>query len=195
MWAQGATYGVYGLAPPTSGATYGVFGAVNTTAGYGVYSDGNAHVNGTLSKTAGSFKIDHPLDPERKWLQHSFVESPDMMNVYNGNVTTDAAGHATVELPAYFEALNSDFRYQLTVIGKMAQAVVDREIVKNKFHIRTSEGHVKVSWQVTGIRQDDYAKAHRIEVETLKSQAEQGTRQFLRRSVAGKRMNYRPVGR
>jgi len=66
-------------------------------------------INGTLSKSAGSFKIDHPLDPDNKWLYHSFVESPDMMNVYNGNIVSDANGEATVTLPSYFEALNKRF--------------------------------------------------------------------------------------
>jgi|SRR6516162_9903462 len=28
------------------------------------------------------FKIDHPLDPAHKYLYDSFVESPDMMNIY-----------------------------------------------------------------------------------------------------------------
>ena len=43
-----------------------------------------------LSKSIGTFKIDHPLDPANKYLSHSFVELPDMMNIYNGNVMTDA---------------------------------------------------------------------------------------------------------
>ena len=80
------------------------------------------HVSGTLSKGSGTFKIDHPLDPANKVLSHSFVESPDMMNIYNGNVTTDAGGTVIVELPDYFEALNRDPRYQLTVIGSLAAA-------------------------------------------------------------------------
>ena len=46
--------------------------------------DGNLKVKGTVSKLAGSFRIDDPLDPENKYLSHSFVESLDMMNVYNG---------------------------------------------------------------------------------------------------------------
>jgi len=87
--------------------------------GNGFYA-GNLTVNGTVSKGGGSFKIDDPLDPANKTLSHSFVESPDMMNIYNGNVVTDRHGRATVELPAYFEALNGDFRYQLTVIGRFA---------------------------------------------------------------------------
>jgi len=84
-----------------------------------------------LTKGSGSFKIDHPLDPAKKYLSHSFVESPDMMNVYNGNVTTDRHGFAIVTLPSYFEALNRDFRYQLTVIGQFAQAIVAEEISHN----------------------------------------------------------------
>lgn len=127
-----------------------------------------------VAKAAGSFKIDHPLDPYNKYLYHSFVESPDMMNVYNGNITTDATGHATVVLPDYFEALNKDFRYQLTVIGSFAQAIVADEIADNKFVVATDKPNVKVSWQVTGIRNDKYAQENRIEVEVKKSAAEQG---------------------
>jgi len=106
---------------------------------------GNLNVTGKLTKGSGSFKIDHPLDPANKYLSHSFVESPDMMNVYNGNITTDRRGLATVTLPDYFEALNQDFRYQLTVIGKFAQAVVKQEITNNRFTIKTSKPSVKVS--------------------------------------------------
>jgi hypothetical protein len=135
---------------------------------------GNVSVHGLLSKSVGSFKIDHPLDPANKYLSHSFVESPDMMNVYNGNITTDANGEATVTLPDYFEALNRDFRYQLTVIGQFAQAIVASEISGNSFTIRTDRPGVKVSWQVTGVRQDAYANKHRIQVEEEKPERERG---------------------
>ena len=109
MSASTGGRGVYGSAPAPGLAGYFI---------------GDVQVIGTLAKSAGSFKIDHPLDPENKYLYHSFVESPDMMNIYNGNVTTDASGFATVELPEWFEALNRDFRYQLTVIGDGAWARV-----------------------------------------------------------------------
>jgi hypothetical protein len=135
---------------------------------------GNLNVVGSLSKGSGSFKIDHPLDPANKYLYHSFVESPDMMDVYNGNIVTDKQGIATVVLPDYFEALNRDFRYQLTVIGQFAQAIVRKKINKNRFVIATSQPSVEVSWQVTGIRQDAYANAYRIPVEEQKSPQEQG---------------------
>ena len=138
----------------------------------------NLSIAGTLSKGSGSFKIDHPLDPGNKYLYHSFVESPDMMNVYNGNVTTDAEGYATVELPDWFEALNRDFRYQLTVIDEgdgFVLAKVSRQVKDHRFTIRTSVPGTMVSWQVTGIRQDAFANKNRIPVEEDKPVEERGT--------------------
>jgi trimeric autotransporter adhesin len=139
-----------------------------------VATSANVDVLGTLSKGGGSFKIDHPLDPANKYLYHSFVESPDMKNMYDGNITTDDAGLASVTLPNWFETLNRDFRYQLTVIGQFAQAIVASEISGNQFSIRTDKPNVKVSWQVTGTRQDAFANAHRIEVEVEKAPADRG---------------------
>ena len=143
--------------------------------GWAGFFDGKVTVTGILSKGGGSLKIDHPLDPEHKYLLHSFVESPDMMNIYNGNVVTDGAGYAEVELPDWFETLNRDFRYQLTVIGTFAQAIIAEEIVDAAFLIQTSEPFVKVSWQVTGIRQDPFANANRIPVEEDKPASERGS--------------------
>ena len=133
-------------------------------------------VNGTLSKNAGAFKIDHPLDPENKYLQHSFVESPDMKNIYDGVVTLDASGLATVSLPSYFGTLNMEYRYQLTAIGAPAPNLhIAEEISGETFRIAGGEPGMKVSWQVTGVRQDAYANAHRIEVEVDKPGPERGT--------------------
>lgn len=140
----------------------GNVGVGTTTPASKFVVDGNADIIGTISKGGGSFKIDHPLDPANKYLYHSFVESPDMMNIYNGNIVTDAQGFATIELPDYFMALNGDFRYQLTVIGSFAQAIVKEEVSNGQFVIQTSDPSVKVSWQVTGIRHDEFAKANRI---------------------------------
>lgn len=142
------------------------------------------HIAGTITKGGGSFKIDHLLDPENRYLYHFFVESPDMMNIDNGNVVTDAEGQAVVELPGWFEALDRDFRCQLTVIGQFAQAMVEREIQNNRFAIPTSVGGVKVSWQVTGIRQDPFANANRIPVEVDKPEAERG--RFLHPEAFGR---------
>ncbi|XZF13669.1 hypothetical protein ACTHGU_17960 [Chitinophagaceae bacterium MMS25-I14] len=170
----GNTYGVYGYANTIGGATvpttrYGVYGyATGATTNYAGYFSGNVQITGSIAKGSGTFKIDHPLDPENKYLYHSFVESPDMMNIYNGNITTDGNGYATVELPDYFNALNKDFRYQLTVIGSFAQAIVSQEVSGNQFVIQTNLPNIKVSWQVTGVRQDKYANAHRVVPEVEK---------------------------
>jgi len=170
----GNTYGVYGYANTIGGATvpatrYGVYGyATGAATNYSGYFSGNVQITGSIAKGSGTFKIDHPLDPENKYLYHSFVESPDMMNVYNGNITTDASGYATVTLPDYFEALNKDFRYQLTVIGTFAQAIVSEKVKGNRFVIQTNQPNVEVSWQVTGIRHDKYADAHRVVAEVDK---------------------------
>lgn len=177
-------WAVYGLSQGSGAGVYGY----SATGDAGRFSGkvsvlGDLGVQGTLTKGGGSFKIDHPLDPANEYLSHSFVESPDMMNVYNGNVTTDANGEATVTLPAYFQALNKDYRYQLTVIGTFAQAIVSQEIADNRFGIKTDKPNVKVSWQVTGIRQDPYANAHRIQVEEPKAAGDKG--KYLYPSVYG----------
>ena len=139
------------------------------------YFAGNLNVTGNLSKGSGSFKIDDPLDPANKTLSHSFVESPDMMNIYNGVAQLDAKGEAWVDLPKYFEALNRDFRYQLTAIGAPGPNLyVAEEIHSNRFKIEGGKPGAKVSWQVTGVRQDAYANAHRIPVEEDKSAGERG---------------------
>jgi hypothetical protein len=164
------TYAVGGCA--TTGT--GVFGS--SSSGLAGSFSGNVDVSGTLSKGAGSFLIDHPLDPENMTLSHSFVESPDMMNIYNGNVELDGDGTAVVAMPNWFEALNMEFRYQLTAVGApgpnlyIAQTVQD-----NRFAIAGGAPGMLVSWQVTGIRHDPFAELHRIQVEVEKPLAEQGT--------------------
>ncbi|OKI37113.1 hypothetical protein A6A29_41145 [Streptomyces sp. TSRI0281] len=156
----------------TGSFAYGIWG--QSEEGYAGYFTGKVHVTGALTKGSGGFKIDHPLDPQNKYLLHSFVESPDMLNVYFGNVETDDNGAAVVELPSYFEALNHDFTYHLTSIGQFAQAIVAEEVQENRFSIRTDKPNVKVSWQVTGVRQDPYATRNRIVPEEDKPEEERG---------------------
>jgi hypothetical protein len=142
-----------------------------------------------LSKAAGTFRIDHPVDPDNKFLVHSFVESPDMMNLYNGNVVTDATGMATVELPSYFCAENKDFRYQLTPIGGegFSRVRVVSKISNNRFVIQSDPPRTEVSWQVTGIRNDRYARAHPIDPEPTKAAHEKG--RYLHPELYGQPVN------
>jgi hypothetical protein len=183
----GSSAGVYGWAPAFVTGGTGVRAAAFSTNGVALRAkasgtgskaaifEGNVEIVGTLSKSGGSFKIDDPIDPANRYLSHSFVESPDMMNIYDGIVTTDDDGFATVTMPDWFEALNGDFRYQLTVLGhSFARAIVWEEMQGRHFTIRSDEPRVKVSWQVTGVRQDAWAKANRIPVEEEKTGADRG---------------------
>lgn len=162
------TVAVIGRAGPGASAIgiYGTSSGPGTRAGQfdgNVTINGNLLVNGSVGKTSGSFRIPHPLDPEKKWLYHSFVESPDMMNIYNGIARLDERGEATITLPNYFEALNRDFRYQLTPVGaSMPNLYVAEEISANTFKVAGGKPGAKVSWQVTGIRQDKDAREHPI---------------------------------
>lgn len=178
----------------SSTAGDGVFGstdsgfavtAIANTSGVGVYAlantgwagifEGDVSVLGTLYKGGGAFRIDHPLDPQNKYLSHSFVESPDMKNIYDGVAVFDEAGEATVIMPDWFEALNGDFRYQLTAMGAAFVPYVAEEISGNRFKVAGGIPGKKVSWQVTGIRRDAFANANRIQVEELKSGDAVGT--------------------
>ena len=159
----------------------GSYGLLARSAYVGIFAQGTqyaARFNGAvttdsnLSSAGSSFKIDHPLDPEKESLSHSTVSSPEMINIYNGIIVTDASGNATVTMPKYFEALNSDFQYQLTVIGQFSKALVASGIVNGTFTIRTEKPNVKVSWQVTGVRQDAWANAHRVQAEMSSSEIE-----------------------
>jgi hypothetical protein len=136
-------------------------------------SQGEIFAN-SITKNGGTFKIDHPQDPANKYLYHSFVESPDMMNIYNGNIKTDVNGDALVPLPSYFEAENIDFKYQLTVIGQFAQAIVWEKIKDNQFKIKTDKPNVEVSWQVTGVRNDVWAQKYRVIPEVDKENENKG---------------------
>ena len=177
MLAEGKFIGAQGTATGAAGDRQGVRGEVSKdiAGGYaGIFVNGTTAVFGTLTKSAGAFLIDHPTQPDTKFLYHSFVESPDMKNIYDGVITTGTDGLATITMPDWFGALNMEFRYQLTCIGQFAQAIIQQEITSNQFVIKTDKPNVKVSWQVTGTRNDPWARDHRIPVEKLKLPIETG---------------------
>lgn len=160
-----------------TGGVSGTFGSVFFTfdngGGAGALNNvfnfsGAVSITGALSKGSGTFTIDHPLDPYNKLLQHSFIESPDMMNIYNGNVALDADGTATITMPDWFSALNMDFKYQLTCIGGFAPVYISHKWNGTNFRIAGGYEALEVSWQITGIRNDRFAQANRIQVEVTK---------------------------
>jgi hypothetical protein len=196
-FGSNGTDGYGGDTDGTSEATggnggYFIGGGADTAAdaGYGIYAEGgfgaktgvqysadfqnDILVDGNSVSDVSSTKIDHPSDPANKYLNHASVQSSEMMNIYSGNVTTDELGLATVPLPSWFEAENGDFRYQLTIIGRDAHAWVAQKVQEGKFQIATNATNVEVSWQITAVRQDAYAKAHPLVVEEMKPAREVG---------------------
>jgi hypothetical protein len=175
--SDSSAHGTLGGFIADGGPAVGVFGTARSGGAYSGFfaGPGKVHVVGTLEKGAGAFKIDHPLDPANKYLCHSFVESSDMKNVYDGVAILDAQGEAVVELPSWFETLNRDFRYQLTPIGTSGPNLyIADELSGNRFKIAGGQAGGKVSWQLTGIRHDPYAEQHRIPVEVEKAPYERG---------------------
>jgi trimeric autotransporter adhesin len=135
---------------------------------------GSIFVGGSVDGAEVVTSIDHPTDPANKYLMHSSVQSPDMKNIYDGVATLDAGGEAVIQMPEWFGALNRDFRYQLTCIGGFAPVYVAGELANNQFKIGGGREGMKISWQVTGIRQDAWANAHRTPVELEKPDREKG---------------------
>ncbi|MBN2862608.1 MAG: hypothetical protein JXN62_05565, partial [Bacteroidales bacterium] len=177
--------GLYGIATGAgTGIRYGVYGeASGGDTNWAGYFNGSVYAD-NITKAMDETLIDHPLDPENKYLSHSSVSSSERMNVYNGNVILNSEGKAVVFLPDWFESLNTDFRYQLTPIGDYAQLYVSKEISGNKFEISGGKKGLKVSWQVTGTRNDNYAKANPLKVITEKKDNEKGY--YLTPEVFGK---------
>lgn len=150
-------------------ASKGVYIEQSAAAREALKTLGGVNITGTLTKTAGTFKIDHPLDPMNKFLSHSFVESPDMLNIYNGAIQLDEQGEGTVLLPSYFGALNDKFRYQLTAVGcAMPELHVSEKMNANQFRISGGKPNAEVEWQVTGVRKDVFALANPVKVEEEK---------------------------
>jgi hypothetical protein len=174
---QGKNIGVWGKCTAANGV--GVYGSQGIGAYAGrfdgtVFVTDSINVNGFIYGAAKPFKIDHPIDPANKYLYHTAIESPDMKTVYDGVVTLDEQGEALVKLPEWFEALNSDYRYQLTSLGHYSPVYIAREIAEGSFSIGGGQPGQKICWQVTGIRQDAWASANRTPVEEAKNEAERG---------------------
>jgi hypothetical protein len=175
----GVNYGAQG----TRGTNNGILGASDTGvfgqaqgSNWAGYFSGHAHVTQNFSVGGTkNFKIDHPLDPAGKYLNHFSIESDEVLNVYSGTVHLNAQGEANVVLPAWMEALNINFRYQLTAIGAPGPNLyIAEELSDNQFKIAGGLPGMKVSWQVTGVRNDPAVQALKPAVEEEKPPRERG---------------------
>ncbi len=178
---SGASYGIIGLANSTTSSNFGVYGQGGQTSGnvnYAGYFNGLLNAN-ELTAIFKEFRIDHPLDPEDKYLIHSCVESDERMNLYRGVVRTDMRGYATVLVPAWFSALNIDIQYQLTIVDEhntedFVICKVVKKLDNGEFVLRTSSPNVEVDWQVSGSRNDASARFRPFVVEQTKNKSERG---------------------
>ncbi len=172
MSHSNAGTGVVGYCPSPSGVTYGMKGNVASPDGFALYAVGRFTATGTKA-----FQIDHPLNPQNEFLNHYCTEAPEPLNAYSGNTVTDSRGFATVVLPDYFESINRDVRYTLTVIDKsddFVLAKITQEVKDNQFVLRTNKPRVKVSWRVEATRNDRWVQKYGYQAEQAKTEAQRG---------------------
>jgi hypothetical protein len=156
---SGNAWGSISLASSNgAGQKIGVYGGVGGTAGaqWAGYFAGNVNVTGTLSKGAGSFVIDHVLDPENKILRHNLVESPEHLCVYRGRTELDEHGRATVGLPDYFPALTDEENatVHLTPVGEEPSAASYRWNAEHSALTVFGAAHAEVAYLVLAARDD-----------------------------------------
>lgn len=172
---DGQLYGLYGFGTAASGAR-GVYAEAPGGNNFGVYSQGNIYVSENLIVSGNkSFMIDHPQYPSEKYLYHFNTEGPEPYNMYRGSVILDENGSARISLPDYFGSINIDFTYHLTPVGKWAPVYVAEEIKENQFLISGGSPGLKVSWQVTAVRNDPWVRDKGYQAEVEKPEFEKGT--------------------
>jgi len=158
------------------GAGAWLFGASGSTAGPGLRAVPGSNSSGPsanaieaygneMSNAAGYWVYPPSSEFAGSMLQHAYVGSSEMKNVYDGVVTLDTSGVAVVRVPDYVPGLNRDFRYQLTPIGaSMPNLYISSELTDKSFTIAGGTPDGKVSWQVTGIRKDAWANQNPIQL-------------------------------
>lgn len=193
-------YGVFGqnfdLTGPLTSNSVGVGGvgyigvlgqSIDVVNGAGLASLDNAIILGDLVVSGTkNFRIDHPLDPENKYLNHFSIESNEVLNIYRGTVAFDADGNAIVQLPNWFDAVNKNASYQLTPIGGYAPIYIAKKIKDGRFVISGGMAGMEVSWAVYAERNDPYLQQNpeAKEVEEYKSAREVG--KYLRPDLYNK---------
>ncbi|MBT6440127.1 MAG: hypothetical protein HOK72_10535 [Flavobacteriales bacterium] len=149
--------GPLGNAVGTYGIGYiGVWGDNNGAGGYSIYANGDLGASGIKT-----FSIDHPKDPENKYLRHFSIEANEVLNVYRGNAEFDTNGDAVVVLPDYFDMVNNDnVSYQLTPVGGYAPLYIKEKVVNGQFLVGGGTAGMEVSWIIHVERDDPYMQQH-----------------------------------
>ena len=130
--------------------------------------DGSVAITGALSKSSGSFKIDHPLKPDTHDLVHSFVEGPQADNLYRGTINLED-GKATIDLDEWFGMTPGTFLALNRDIQAFVSNVDDWDAVRAKMmgsqliiECQNTASKASVSWLVVGERQDKEIYASKL---------------------------------
>ena len=115
------------------------------------FDDSGLTVTGTVSATAKSFNIPHPLYKDKR-LVHGSLEGPEHGLYIRGTIETEEKG-CLIELPEYWSAMCEDYTVQLTPHG--AYTVYIKEKQKDKVMIECSEENYKFDYYIVGARTDE----------------------------------------
>ena len=117
--------------------------------------------SGTLKARIKHFTIDHPLDPQGRKLVHASIEGPEAGVYYRGEAELDN-GEASVDLPAYFEALTRAEHRTVLVTpildddGSACPLAVSA-VQNGQFRVRAldkREQRQRFYWEVKAVRAD-----------------------------------------
>ena len=120
-------------------------------------------INGSLSKSSGSFRISHPLESKKSThdLVHSFIEGPQADNIYRGKVTLDN-GLATINLDIESNMSEGTFillnrEVQCFTTNETGWTAVKGRVTNNILQINSETTcSDEISWMVIGERHDKH---------------------------------------
>lgn len=116
---------------------------------------------GALTAATKNFRINHPLDPDRRFLIHACLEGPEHAVYYRGQGRL-RGGHARVQLPDYFEALvRPDGRTVIVTscceANEPISVLAASGIVNGAFNVRAADDRNPEQlfyWEVKAVRAD-----------------------------------------
>jgi hypothetical protein len=120
-------------------------------------------VSGSLSKSSGSFRIEHPLESKKSThdLVHSFIEGPQADNIYRGKVTLNN-GSATINLDTESNMSEGTFillnrEVQCFTTNETGWTAVKGRVTGNILQINSETTcSDEISWMVIGERHDKH---------------------------------------
>jgi hypothetical protein len=159
FWYNNPQYGV------TAEQMFTVYGGTTRTVQVGSSAQSyNLSVLGTLSKSSGTFDIEHPT-VEGKRLRHSFIEGPQADLIYRGTAELGAAP-MVIDMDTEFnmtagtwEALNCTPWSMVSASGKIVEWVFEGSTLT----ITGDEG-TTCMWMVIGERHDPHMKSPACEM-------------------------------